>query len=34
MWMIHRGPCLTRQPHVKDEVRFVNRMFDIFDIAV
>jgi IS6 family transposase len=33
MRMIRRGHCLTCKPHVKDEVRFVNRLFDIFGIA-
>jgi transposase, IS6 family len=33
MRMIRRGHCLTCNPHVKDEVRFVNKLFDIFDIA-
>jgi transposase, IS6 family len=33
MRMIRRGHCLTSKPHVKDEVRFVNKLFDIFDIA-
>jgi transposase, IS6 family len=33
MPMIRRGHCLTCKPHVKDEVRFVNKLFDIFHIA-
>ena len=33
MRMIRRGHCLTCEPHVKDEVRFVSRLFDIFVIA-
>jgi transposase, IS6 family len=33
MRMIHRGHCLTCKPRVKDEVRFENKLFDIFDIA-
>jgi transposase, IS6 family len=33
MRMIRRGHCLTCKPHVKDEVRFVKKLFDIFDIA-
>ena len=33
MRMIRRGHCLTGNPHVKDEVHFVNKLFDIFDIA-
>jgi transposase-like protein len=31
--LIGREHCLTCKPYVKDEVRFVNRLFDIFDIA-
>jgi transposase-like protein len=33
MRMIRRGQCLTCKPHVKDEIRFVNKLFDIFSIA-
>ena len=33
MRMIRRGHCLMCKPHVKDEVRFVNKLFDIFEIA-
>ena len=33
MRMIRRGHCLTGKTHVKDEVRFVNRLFDIFSVA-
>ena len=33
MRMIHRGHCLTCKLRVKDEVRFVNKLFDILDIA-
>jgi transposase, IS6 family len=33
MRMIRRGHCLTCKPHGKDEVHFVNKLFDIFDIA-
>jgi hypothetical protein len=33
MRMIRRGHCLTGKPHVKDEVRFVNKLFDIFAVA-
>ena len=29
MRMIRRGHCLTCKPHVKDEVRFVNKLFDV-----
>ena len=31
--MIRRGHCLTCKPHVKDEVRFINKLFDVFTIA-
>jgi len=33
MRMIRRGHCLTCKPHVKDEIRFVNKLFDIFTVA-
>ena len=33
MRMIRRGHRLTCKPNVKDEVRFVNKLFDIFMIA-
>jgi transposase, IS6 family len=33
MRMIRRGHCLTCKQRVKDEVRFVNKLFDIFVIA-
>ncbi|WP_263376510.1 IS6 family transposase [Granulicella aggregans] len=33
MRMIRRGHCLTCEPHFKDEVRFVNKLFDVFTIA-
>jgi hypothetical protein len=33
MRMIRRGQCLTCKPHVSDEVRFVNKLFDVFEIA-
>ena len=33
MRMIRRGHCLRCKPHVKDEVRFVNKLFDIFAVA-
>jgi IS6 family transposase len=33
MRMICRGHCLTCNPHVKDEVRFINKLFDVFTIA-
>lgn len=33
MRMIRRGHCLTCKSHVKDEVRFVNKLFDVFSIA-
>jgi transposase, IS6 family len=31
--MIRRRHCLTCKPHVNDEVRFVNKLFDVFTIA-
>ena len=34
MRMIRRGHCLTCKPRVEDEVRFVNKLFDIFPVAV
>jgi transposase, IS6 family len=33
MRMTRRGHCLTCKPHVKDEVRLVNKLFDVFEIA-
>jgi IS6 family transposase len=33
MRMIRRRHYLTCKPYVKDEVRFVNKLFDIFNIA-
>ena len=33
MRMIRRGHCLTCKPYVKDEIRFVNKLFDAFEIA-
>ena len=33
MRMIRRGHCLAGKPHVKDEVRFVNKLFAIFSVA-
>jgi len=33
MRMIRRGQCLTCKPQVSDEVRFVNKLFDVFEIA-
>ena len=33
MRMICRGHCLTCKPHVKDEVWFVNKLFDIYSLA-
>jgi len=33
MRMIRRGHCLTCKPHAKDEVRFVNKLFDVFSSA-
>ncbi len=31
--VIRRGHCLTCKLQVKDEVRFVNKLFDVFAIA-
>ncbi len=31
--MIRRGHCLTCKPRVKDEIRFINKLFDIFAVA-
>ena len=33
MPMIRRGHCLTCKPHIKNEVRFVNKLFDVFSSA-
>ena len=33
MRMIRRGHCLTCKPHAKDEVRFINKLFNVFPIA-
>ena len=33
MRMIRRGHCLMCKPHVKDEIRFGNKLFDIFSVA-
>lgn len=33
MRMIRRGHCLTCKPQVKDEIRFVNKLFDTFPVA-
>ena len=33
MRMIRRGHCLTCKPHVKDEVRFTNKLFDLYTAA-
>jgi IS6 family transposase len=33
MRMIRRGHCLTCKPCVKDEIRFINKLFDVFVIA-
>jgi len=34
MRRICRGHCLACKPHAKDEVRFVNKLFDIYAVAV
>jgi IS6 family transposase len=33
MRMIRRGHCLTCKPCANDEIRFVNKLFDVFEIA-
>ena len=33
MRMIRRGHCLTCKPHVQDEVRLINKLFDVFPAA-
>jgi transposase-like protein len=33
MRMICQGQCFTCKPHVSDEVRFVNKLFDLFEIV-
>ena len=33
MRMIRRGQCITCKPYVKDEVCFINMLFDTFTIA-
>jgi len=33
MRRIRRGHCLTCKPHVKDEVRFVHKLFDVLAVA-
>jgi len=33
MRMIRRGHCLTCKPHAKDEVRFVNKLFEVCSSA-
>ena len=33
MRMIRRGHCLTCKPRVQKEIRFVNKLFDIFPVA-
>ena len=30
MRMVRRGHCLTCKPHARDEVRFVNKLFDVY----
>ena len=32
MRRIRRGHCLTYKPRVKDEVRFVNKLFDAYSV--
>ena len=31
--MIRRGHCLTCKPQVKDEIRLVNKLFEVFPHA-
>lgn len=31
--MIRRGQCLTCKPQVRDEVRLVNKLFDVFAVV-
>ena len=33
MRMIRRGHCLSCKSHAKDEVRFVNKLFDVYSSA-
>jgi IS6 family transposase len=33
MRTIRRGHCLTCKPNVQDEVRLVNKLFEVFTIA-
>jgi IS6 family transposase len=33
MRMIRRGHCLTCKPNVMDEMRFVNKLSDVFTVA-
>jgi len=33
MRLIRRGHCLNSKPSVKDEIRFVNKLFDVFEVA-
>ncbi len=33
MRMIRPGRCFTSKPRVKDEIRVVNKLFDIFAVA-
>ncbi len=33
MRRIRREHCLTCKPHLKDEVRFVNKLFDVYGVA-
>jgi len=33
MRMIRRGHCITCKPHMKDEVSFINKLFDVLTIA-
>lgn len=34
MRMIRRGHCLTCKPQVKDEIRLVNKLFDVFPLPL
>jgi IS6 family transposase len=33
MRMIRRGHCLTCKPCVQDEVRYIDKLFEVFEIA-
>jgi len=33
MRIIRRGHCFTCKPHMKDEVRFINKLFNLYTVA-